>query len=106
MVEELLKKGNVDYFSSGGMTTESAMRVWRSIYKNLDKHLKDFPNLKGAISLMPSNERGMLFHKGFGKLKSGLIEENQYEQDVGQEPAFSIELYPDVYRKNIGTNSP
>jgi len=109
MVEELLKKGvNMggfgrvpDYLSSGGMTTESAMRVWRSIYKNLDKHLEKFPNLKGAILLMPSNEKGMIFHKGTAKLKDGGREENQYEQDVGQEPAFSIELYPETYKKNV-----
>jgi hypothetical protein len=108
MVEELLKKGvdmgsygSPDYLSSGGMTTESAMRVWRSIYKNLDKHLEKFPNLKGAISLIPSNEKAMIFHKGAGKLKDGSVEENQYEQDIGSEPAYSIELYPDTYAKNV-----
>jgi predicted GNAT family acetyltransferase len=112
MVEELLKKGvamgsygSPDYLSSGGMTTESAMRVWRSIYKNLDKHLEKFPNLKGAISLMPSNEKSMIFHKGSGKLKDGSVEENQYEQDIGSEPAYSIELYPDTYAKNVARSS-
>jgi hypothetical protein len=120
MVEELLKKGVhmggfgrvPDYFSSGGSTTESAMRVWRSIYKNLDKHLEKFPNLKGAILLMPSNEKGMTLHslelmrvsEGIAKVKDGVIEDNYYEQDVGQEPAFSIELYPEIYKKNVAKN--
>ena len=95
-VEELLKKGEqrASYLSSGGMTTESAMRVWRSLYKNPDKYLKDFPQLKGAFHMF-NNERGMIVHD------NGPGFEKQYEQDIGSEPAYSIELYPDTYVKNM-----
>ncbi len=95
-VEELLKMGEyrASYLSSGGMTTESAMRVWRSLYRNKEKHLKDFPQLRGAFAMF-NNERGMIVHD------NGPKEEWQYEQDIGSEPAYSIELYPDVYAKNV-----
>ena len=62
------------YLSSGGMTTESAMRVWRSLYRNKDKYLKDFPQLKNTFTMF-NNERGMIVHD------NGTGFEKQYEQD-------------------------
>ena len=95
-VEELLKKGDyaASYLSSGGMTTESAMRVWRSLYKNPDKYLKEFPQLKGTFSIH-TNEKNMIVHD------NGPKGEKQYEQDIDSEPAYSIELDPSAYEKNI-----
>ena len=95
-LEALLQRTNADYFSSGGMTTESAMRVWRSLFKNIDKHLADYPEIRQSISLMPVNEMQMIKHPGGGK------EESSYERDVGSEPAYSIELYPERYRQLTG----
>ena len=92
-LETLLQRTNADYFTSGGMTTESAMRVWRSLFKNIDKHLADYPEIRESISLMPVNEMQMIKHPGGGK------EEPSYERDVGSEPAYSIELYPERYRQ-------
>jgi len=92
-LEALLKSGKADYFTSGGMTTESAMRVWRSLFKNIDKHLENYPEIRQSIMLTPSNERGMIKHPGGGK------EEPSYERDIGSEPAYSIELYAETYKE-------
>ena len=95
-VEELLKmgEGRALYLESGGMTTESAMRVWRSLYNNTSKHLKDFPQLKGTFRIF-KNESDMILHD------NGAGFENQYEQDIGSEAAYTIELYPNEYRKKL-----
>jgi len=95
-VEELLKKGEyvASYLSSGGMTTESAMRVWESLYKNPDKYIKEFPQLKGAFSVLKGKD-------AMAVIDNGPNYEKQYEQPLGADPAYSIELYPDKYQKNI-----
>ena len=99
-IEELLKRGDANYMSTGGMTTESAMRVWRSLETNANKIKEDYPQLRGTFTVT-NNESNMMVHEGGKEPGWGVHEETTYEQDIDSEAAFTIELHPKVYEENI-----
>ena len=97
-IEELLKKDAL-YMSSGGMTTESAMRVWRSLHRQSKEGrgssimAKDFPQLLGTFRVYKNEDEMKVLDNG--KF------ETQYEQDLGDDAAYTVELYPAQYKERM-----
>jgi hypothetical protein len=99
-IEELLKRGDADYMSTGGMTTESAMRVWRSLETNYVKIMGDYPQLRGAFRVY-NNESNMTVFEGGSEPGWAVHDETTYEQGIDEDAAFTIELNPKAYEENI-----
>lgn len=89
-----LERGDINYLNSDAQVSEEAKRVWNSLKNMRPSQLKElgFPHLAGTFKVQDS-----IFESGaYDRLedKKGFV---NYQQNT-EEPLFTIELYPNVYK--------
>lgn len=92
MIEEVLKRPEIQYLTNDDTTSEAAMNIWRKIHtrnRNLIKIMvEEFPQLKGTFTSF-SNEGAME--------KDG----NVYIKPLDEDSAYTLALNNTQYKENL-----